>query len=918
VISPLALLMLAGATPRQDTSLQAPAAYALEATLDERAHVLHAHERIAYRSTAGIGLSTLYLQVYPNAFRDAATAYAREHARLPWALNPLDWIPWGSRRGFVTILGARVDGRAAAFTVQETVMRVPLARPLHRGEALTLEIAFDVHLPVLQQVMGYRGSNYAMSLWFPKLAIPDTTGWRGEGEPTDAEFYADCSSYDVRLTVPSDVVVAATGETAGTTDNGDGTTTRRWRGEHVRYFAWVADRRYRVRRFTWHDVSVEYLHVDRDRRSLERGVATVRAALAFYSARYGPYPHRTLVIAETPALGSGVGGVAYSQLIMLPADLRRSVFGSGLYDLSLTHEIAHQWWGMAVGIRNDEDDWLNEGLAEFAAQDLERFREARGERPRSRRGANGARRAEYLNQADFGFDRKILQPDSAFDVATREVAVYAKASFVLAMLQYLVGRDTLDAALRIYAGRYRYRTTRSADFIALVDSVAGRDLTWFFDEWLSGTATCDYGIHAVAVSRQPGGGYRSVITVRRRGGIVMPVALQATLQDGSVVRRVWDDAGGGAHERSHQIVIDAPARVRSVVVDPDERLLETARYNNYYPRRVHASFLPRLSESDAYDVVHLPFAFYDHGVELGVLVAGGRSPRVVPPTWAPAQHLAVAAVGYNVAAGTALLRLSYSSSLGLPGRRAFWSVSARRDRTEEAAAVSARALFGPHFYRAPFHIVSASLKHERYLTASPRFDQGAVNSIELGYDLRGLVTDFYPLHGGVVAVDVEAGWKGLGSDWAFLRAAGRAAFYHRVFGGTKVALNLLAGTVAGSAPRQELLALSREANFRAAPFDTIVGAHLTAVNGEIRVPLGTGTLLGVAGFVDLAKYWGPGAEAAAGLRSEVGVGLRLFDNTPVGVQLDVPFWTSAGLGPATLDFARVSLRVGRPFHGPGR
>jgi hypothetical protein len=914
VIPPLVLFLLAGATARQAASLQTPAAYAIEATLDERAHMLHAHERIAYRNTANIGLSTLYLQVYPNAFRDAGTAYAREHARLPWALNPLDWIPWGSRRGFVTIRGVRVDGQPAAFTVQETVLRVPLVRSLDRGEALTVEIAFDVQLPVLQQVMGYRGTNYAMSVWFPKLAVPDTAGWRGEGEPTDAEFYADCSSYDVRITVPSDVVLAATGEPVGTTDNGDGTTTHRWRAERVRYFAWVADRHYRVRHFRWNDVSVEYLHVDRDDRSLERGVATVRAALAFYSARYGPYLHRTLVIAETPALGSGIGGVAYSQLIMLPAGLRHSVFGSWLYDLSLAHEIAHQWWGMMVGTRNDEDDWLNEGFAEFAAQDLERFREAHGERPRLRRGASGARRAEYLNQADFGFDRRILQPDSALDVATREVALYAKASFVLAMLQDLVGRDTLDAALRTYAARYRYRTTRTADFIALVDSVAGRDLTWFFDEWLSGTATCDYGIDAVATSREPGGGYHSVITVRRYGGIVMPVALQATLDDGRVVRRVWDDAGGGARERSHQIVIDASTRVRAAVLDPDAHLLETARYNNYYPRRMHASFWPRFSEDDAYDIVHLPFAFYDHGVELGVLVAGGRSLRMVPPTWAPARHLAVAVVGYNLAAGTAVLRLSYSSSLGLLARRAFWGVSARRDRTLEAATVSARALFGSHFYRAPFHIVNASLKHERYLTTSPQFDQGTVNSIELGYDLRGLVTDFYPLHGGVVAVEVEAGWKGLGSDWAFLRAAGRAAVYHRVFGGAKVALNLLAGTIAGSAPRQELLALSREANFRAAPFDTLVGAHLTAVNAEVRVPVGTGTLLGVAGFVNLAKYWGSGA---AGLQSEVGVGVRLLDNVPFGVQLDLPFWTSAGPGTATLDFARLSVRVGRPFHGPG-
>ncbi len=915
MIPPAALLLLAGLSAPRDTSAPAPVTYAIAATLDERAHTLHAHERIVYRNPAGIRLAALYLHLFPNAFRDARTAYAREDGRLPSFVNPLDWIPWGARRGFVTIQSVRVDGRAAAFAVDETVMRVPLGNPLRAGEAVTIEIAFGVKLPVLQLALGFRGTNYAMGLWYPKLAVPDTAGWRGEGRPSEEEFYTDCSSYDVRLTVPSGVVVAATGESVGTTDNGDGTATHRFQGTHVRYFAWVADRRYRVKRFTWNDVSVEDLYVDRDARSLEQEVATIRAALEFYSAHWGPYPHRTLVIAETPALGNGVGGVTYSQLVMMPAALRHSLTLSSQYETALAHEIAHQWWGITVGIRNGEDGWLDEGFAEFAARDLERAREALGERPRPRPGETSPRRMEYIGQAAFGFDRKILQPDSGFDgVGAREIALYAKASYVLGMLQDLVGRDTLDGILRGYLARYRYRTARTADFITLADSVAGRDLTWFFDEWLRGTATCDYSIDRVTTFPHRGGGYRSVITVRRNGGIVMPVEIEATLEDGTVLRRTWNGRGP---ERSYDIVIDAATRVRSAVLDPDGRLLETVRYNNYYPRLVRSSFLPRVSEEEAYHIVHLPFVFYDGGVELGVLLAGARALRLVPPTWIAPQHLAVVAVGYNLAAGTPLARLSYSSSLGLAGKRAFWDVSASRSRTREAATAGARALFGPHFFRSPFHFVGLSLKHERYFATSPQADQGTVNSLELTYGLRALVTDFYPIRGGVVALDAEGALRTLGSDWAFLRATGRAATYQRIFGGTKVALNVVAGTVAGSAPRQKLLALSREANFRAATFDTIAGAHLTAVNGEVRVPLGTGTLLGVAAFVNLAKYWGAGAQAAAGLQREVGVGLRFLDNAAFGVQLDVPFWTSTGPGTEALDFARVSLRIGRPFHGPG-
>lgn len=901
-----ALLLVLGspqASPA-DTTAPEPAAYAIDATLDERRHVLHATERIQYHHLENGELTALHLHLFPNAFRNARTAYARDHARLPWSSNPLDWIPWGARRGFMTISSVRINSRDAAFSVDETIMTVPLATPLPQGAAVTIEIAFDVQLPVLQLALGFRGASYAMALWYPKLAVPDSGGWGGERPDEDA-FYADCASYDVRITTPSDLVMAATGEPADSTDGGDGTTTRRWRAEHVRYFAWVADRRYRVNRFTWNDVAVEYLYLGRKDRSLDRGLETVREALDRYSARYGPYPHRTLVIAETPALGSGVGGISYSQLVMLPGGLRRSAIPGISYQGALEHEIAHQWWGMTVGVRDDADDWLNEGLAEFAAFDLEK--------DRGRNSESSLRRAEYLNQASLGFDSKIAQPDSAFDdMGSREVALYAKAPFVLQMLQYLVGRDTLDAILRAYGSRYRYGTARTADFVALADSVSDRDLTWFFHEWLDGAATCDYRVDGVTAAARPGWGYRSVIRVSRQGAIVMPVQVEVTLEDGRVLRRAW-----AGQERTHDIVIDSVPPVRRVVLDPDRRLIETNRFNNLYPRRIRSSFLPRVAEDDAYHIVHLPLAFYRDGLELGMLVAGGRALRLIPPTWVQPQHLAVVAVGYNLATESAVGALAYSHPLGLLGRRASWGIRAERESKRETAALSARALFGPDFYRAPFHVFNVSLERERHFETTPALDQGRVTTIEIAYTWRGLVTDFYPIHGGAVAFDVEGGGRVLGSDWAFLRAAARAEVYHLVLGGAKIALNGFAGTIAaGAAPRQKALWLSREGNFRSGPSDTVAGAHLTALNGELRVPVGTGTLLEIAGFANLARYWGSGPEVAPGVRSEMGIGLRLLDNASYAVQLDLPFWTADGTGTSTLDFSRVSLRVGRPFRGP--
>ena len=68
------------------------------------------------------------------------------------------------------------------------------------------------------------------------------------------------------------------------------------------------------------------------------------------------------------------------------------------------------------------------------------------------------------------------------------------------------------------------------------------------------------------------------------------------------LQRTWD---GEASET--QLQVHAPAPVPSAVVDPDLRLLETDRVNNWYPRRLHRSFNPLSVPRDAYTIAHLPY-----------------------------------------------------------------------------------------------------------------------------------------------------------------------------------------------------------------------------------------------------------------------------------------------------------------------
>src|SRR6185503_7526664 len=73
------VLLALGAVPAPQETTPPPVSYAIDATLDERAHRLRGHERIEYRHRVGVPLERLYLQLFPNSFRNAGTTFARQH-----------------------------------------------------------------------------------------------------------------------------------------------------------------------------------------------------------------------------------------------------------------------------------------------------------------------------------------------------------------------------------------------------------------------------------------------------------------------------------------------------------------------------------------------------------------------------------------------------------------------------------------------------------------------------------------------------------------------------------------------------------------------------------------------------------------------------------------------------------------------
>jgi len=224
-------------------------------------------------------------------------------------------------------------------------------------------------------------------------------------------------------------------------------------------------------------------------RQVARGrdvLGTASAVLGLYSTLLDdvPYPSLTLALLDNDLPGGhspAYFGLLYEPLPTSPFTWRDDpVHFDGFPQFFLAHELAHQFWGQAVGWKSYHEQWISEGFAQyFAALYAER---ARGPavfgqliRQMRRSALEHARRGPIY----LGY-RLTSQGNSQWFRAV----VYNKGAMVLHMLRRLMGDDPFFATLRSFYRDARFTKTGTEDFRRVAEREAGRDLERFFRKWI--------------------------------------------------------------------------------------------------------------------------------------------------------------------------------------------------------------------------------------------------------------------------------------------------------------------------------------------------------------------------------------------------------------------------------------------------
>jgi hypothetical protein len=436
---------------------------------------------------------------------------------------------------------------------QDTVL-VSLPRVVPQDSDLTLIVSYDGRLTSQDldvdtvAVDADPGQEPAAQTLFPvepHYLLSNRTYWYPQNPVWD---YATAT---IRITVPEGYRSVASGELLPASQvvtprdglslqNGNTYVFRS--DQPLRYLALVVSRMSRVSEKPMTiaasrpgaDIDTVTVSVEAQPRLQSRGrqIATqVEDIMRFYSTLVGeaPFPSMTIALVESELPGGHSPG--YFAVLNDPVPGNNNSWRGdpasfdGFPEFFLAHELAHQWWGQALGWKNYHEQWLSEGFAQYFAALY--GRQARGDR------VFGDMLKQFrrwsLSQSDQGpvhLGYRLGHIKS--DLRVYRAIVYNKGAAVLHMLRRLLGDEAFFGGLRRFYDDRRFQKAGTDDLERALEAESGRTLDRFFERWIYGT-----DIPRIAFKPTIGDGQVTVRFTQPNDNVFdLPVTVTLTMADG--------------------------------------------------------------------------------------------------------------------------------------------------------------------------------------------------------------------------------------------------------------------------------------------------------------------------------------------------------------------------------------------------
>ena len=587
--------------------------YEIDARYTPSNHTVDATEVLTYHNLTGQSLDHFPFHLYQNAFQPNAT-FVRDSKLM--ASRDIHYEKWETKYyGSEDIKSIEVVGQGditknLQFIAPDdgnkedkTVVDLRLAKPVPAGAFVQFKIAFQTKFPETQARSGWKRDFLLGGQWFPKVGVWWQGAWNCHQYHNTTEFFADFGVYDVKLTVPQNQVIGASGVEIGNVNNSDGTKTVTYHGDDIHDFAWTVSPRYRVQESIYQSqmgpIKLRFLMQPAHWNQVDRHEKITRETLDRFESWYGPYPYKTLTVVD-PEPGSAAGGMEYPTFITGDTEWW---LPSGLHEVEgvVEHEFGHQYWYGMVATNEFEDAWMDEGINSYTEAKV--LSSILGPNT-SILNLAGATYGDNQEQRDFYMsvtDRDPMAQNAYVYVNSNSYAgvTYGKTASVLLTLEGIIGEDTMNRAMRAYFMKYRFTHPTKEDFLKTIEEVSGKDLRWYFNQAVYGTQVLDYEVLSAnsfpvnwfeedkdkdkkkdKKSGEDDTLYQTYVTVHRKGDFVMPIDIEVKFVNREKVREHWD-----GQARWTRFGYQKKSKIESVEIDPDHKIhIDRDNFNNSFVR----------------------------------------------------------------------------------------------------------------------------------------------------------------------------------------------------------------------------------------------------------------------------------------------------------------------------------------------
>ncbi|MFY0673070.1 MAG: M1 family metallopeptidase [Bacteroidia bacterium] len=517
---------------------QQKADYDIDITLDDDKQTITGAETITYTNNSPDALKYLWLQLDQNvrAQNSMRSKVAQNKITGRMGFNEMQRLLNDFDGGFKLMSVTDASGNKLDYTVVETMMRIDLPRTLKSGASFSFKIKWWYNINDRMKIGGRSGLEYfeeednylyTIAQFYPRMCVYiDNVGWQNKQFLGRGEFTLTFGDYKVDITVPSDHIVASTGELQNAKSvltaeqrrrfakartatepvmivtqeeaeenektKAKGSKTWSFYAKNVRDFAFASSRK-----FIWDAMgtpingktimSMSYYPKEGNPLWERYSTKVVDHTIKTYSKFTCDYEYPVAISVHANRIGMEYPMICFNGGRPEPDGTYSAGTKHGMISV-IIHEVGHNFFPMIINSDERQWTWMDEGLNTF----VQYLTEQEWDRNYPSRRGPAANIVPYMAGDKSNISPIMTNSESIFQFGNN---AYGKPATGLNILrESVLGRELFDFAFKEYSTRWAYKHPSPADFFRTMEDASGVDLDWFWRGWFYTTDHCDQSI----------------------------------------------------------------------------------------------------------------------------------------------------------------------------------------------------------------------------------------------------------------------------------------------------------------------------------------------------------------------------------------------------------------------------------------